>query len=98
MKEICAEHGVEIISKIFSAGYGGAVLAHNSNLAAGLPVKDALYVVKGGQATLAPDPPVEIVNGGFEEFTGGRATGFVRPEKWEEIIFQDSEVVKQVAR
>ena len=35
-----------MIPNVFSAGYGGGILAHDKNLAEGLPVKDALYVVE----------------------------------------------------
>ncbi len=97
VKQICARSKVEIIPIIFSVGYGGAVLAHNKNLAAGLPVKDALYIVQGGTATLAPDPPVSIVNGGFEKFTGVKADGFDASARWGEVIFRDTKVVKQGA-
>ena len=58
VKEFCQAHGVEIIPNIFSAGYGGSVLAYNRNLAAGIPVKDAPFLVKDGEASLSPDRPV----------------------------------------
>ena len=48
VKEFCQARGVEIIPNIFSAGYGGSVLAYNRNLAAGIPVRDAPFLVKGG--------------------------------------------------
>ena len=95
VKRIAAGNGVEIVPIIFSAGYGGSALAHDNNLAAGLPVKDALFVVKGGKAALAPDPPVQITNGGFEEFADGRAAGFSRPEKWGEVISRDTAVFRE---
>jgi hypothetical protein len=34
VKQVCAEHGVEIIPIIFSGGYGGSVMAHDRNLPA----------------------------------------------------------------
>jgi len=90
VKKICARHGVEIIPLLFSVGYGSSTLAHNRNLAVGLPVKDALFVVKGGKARLVPDPAVRIINGGFEEFACNRATGFVSPRNWGEVISRDT--------
>jgi len=95
VKRICANYKMEIIPIVFSAGYGGSVLAHNKNLAAGLPVKDALYVVRGDKATLVPDPPVSIRNGGFELFTGPKPEGFDGPVPWGEVVFRDTEVVKE---
>ena len=44
------------------AGYGGGILAHDKNLAEGLPVKDALYVVRSGEARI--DPEVPVASGG----------------------------------
>jgi len=58
VKEICREYHLEIIPNIFSAGYGGSILSHDKNLAEGLPVKNALYVVKAGEARLGPEVPV----------------------------------------
>ncbi len=58
VKEICRGYHLEIIPSIFAAGYGSAILAHDKNLAEGLPVKDALYVVKNGEAHLEPEVPV----------------------------------------
>ena len=38
VKKICMEYGVEIIPRCLDVGYNGSVLAHNRNLAAGIPV------------------------------------------------------------
>lgn len=70
VKEACSRNHLELIPSIFSVGYGGGILSHNRYLAEGLPVKDAPFEVRGKEAVLIPDPPVEIRNGGFEEFTG----------------------------
>src|SRR5437762_4518242 len=43
-REICAERKIEIIPSFMSAGYRGSVLAHDKNLAAGLPVRGPLFV------------------------------------------------------
>ncbi len=95
VKRICERNRVELIPMMFSAGYGPGILAHNPNLAAGLPVKDALFVVRNGRATLQPDPPLNIVNGGFEEYENGRAKGFSRPKEWGTVIRRDTETVKE---
>jgi hypothetical protein len=62
VKQIADENKLEIVPNIFSAGYGGAILAHDKNLAEGLPVKDAVYVVKGGEARIEPE--VVVKDGG----------------------------------
>jgi len=95
VKKICSKNRIEIIPIIFSVGYGGAVLAHNRNLAAGIPVKDALFAVRGREAQLVPDPPVEIVNGGFEEFQEHRLKGYRFHDKPGQITFVDTETVKE---
>jgi len=95
VRNICEQNKIEIIPIIFSAGYGGSVLGHNTNLAAGLPVKDALFTVEGKEARLVADPPVEIVNGGFEEFDGNRFKGYNFHDKPGEISFVDQKTVKE---
>jgi len=92
VKRICKKHGVEIIPIIFSAGYGGSVLGHDRNLAAGIPVRDALFVVKGGEARLVADPPVALVNGGFEEYKGHRLRGYRFHDKPGEVTVRDTKV------
>ena len=58
VKAIFNEYHLEMIPNVFSAGYGGGILSHDKNLAEGLPVKDALYVVKGDEARLQPEVPL----------------------------------------
>ena len=95
VKAICAERGVEIIPIIFSAGYGGSVLAHDRNLAAGLPVRDARYVVDGDAAHFAPDRPVAIEGGDFERHRGDRVLGCRFHDEPGRVSFVDTEVVRE---
>src|SRR5262249_25002073 len=44
----------------FSIGYSNDMLWHDPNLAEGLPVKNALFIVKHGEARLVADPPVSL--------------------------------------
>ena len=76
LKQACDQLGVEIIPAGFGVGYGGGVLSHNKNLAAGQPVRGALFVAKGNNATFLADPAVKIVNGGFEETEGNLPAHF----------------------
>lgn len=92
VKAICKKRGIAIIPIIFSAGYGGSVLAHDKNLAAGIGVRDALFVVKGNEARHVADPPARIVNGGFERYKGHRVEGFRFHDKPGTISFVDTEV------
>jgi len=46
VRDICRQHGVEIVPNIFSVGYGGSVLAYDRNLAAGIPARDVPFLVE----------------------------------------------------
>ena len=76
LKQTCDQLGVEVIPAGFGVGYGGGVLAHDKNLAAGLPVRGALFLAKGNEATFQADPVVKITNAGFEAFAGSMPSGF----------------------
>jgi hypothetical protein len=92
VKREVREAGLEIVPALFSAGYGGAVLAHDRNLAEGLPVRDALFVAGDYLAQLAPDPEVVFVNPGFEDYAGNRAAGYSYHDRPGEVSFIDTEV------
>jgi hypothetical protein len=89
VQRACERSKLELIPAIFSVGYGGATLAHDRNLAEGLPVENAPFVVKGTEAWLTPDPAVRITNGTFEEFKGHRFAGFNFHDQPGEISFAD---------
>jgi hypothetical protein len=94
VRDFCNRQKLEIIPSIMSAGYGGSVLAHDKNLAAGLLVKDALFVATHGNANLVQDPPVRLANGSFEESDGEMLKGFSFPEKMGEAVHLDRQVAK----
>lgn len=94
VKRVCKENDIEIIPIIFSVGYGGSVLAHNRNLAAGISVKNALFVVENGKAHLVPDPSVEFVNGGFEEYDGNRLKEYRFHDKPGDVSFVDKKIFR----
>ena len=60
VKQICDQYHLDIIPTGFNVGYGGALLAHDRNLAAGMPVKGALFVAGQGSATFQPDPAPKL--------------------------------------
>ncbi len=76
LKRTCDHLGVEIIPAGFGVGYGGGVLSHDKNLAAGQPVREALFVARGSKATFVADPVVKIANGDFEKHDGNLPAGF----------------------
>ncbi|KPK42885.1 MAG: hypothetical protein AMJ65_07030, partial [Phycisphaerae bacterium SG8_4] len=94
VRRICKQNSVEIIPIIFSVGYGGSILAHDKNLAAGMFVRDALYVAENGRANFVPDSPAIIANSGFEKYEGGRLTGYRFHDRPGEVSFMDNKVYR----
>jgi hypothetical protein len=91
VKQACARHKMELIPAVFGVGYGGTALAHDRNLAEGLPVVDATFIVKGGAAQFVPDASVQIANGGFEEFTKHKLKGYNFHDQPGEVSFVDAQ-------
>ena len=69
VKAIAARDKLELIPAVFPIGYSEGLLAHDPNLAEGLPVKDALFVVRNGVAQQTADPPVELRGADFHDLT-----------------------------
>src|SRR5215217_5035124 len=59
-KQIAARLKLKLVPGLFSVGYSNDLLWHDPNLAEGLPVKDALMVVRKGEARVEADPPVSL--------------------------------------
>lgn len=77
LREAAKRNGIDLIAIVMGN-------SRDRNDMEGLPVKDALFVSRGGVARHAPDNPTQVANGDFEEFTGNH---FAR---WN---FQDDEGV-----
>ena len=60
IQRICRKYKVELIPSFMGMGYNAHMLAHDKNLAEGLPVKDALFVVEKRWAGLVDDPPDSV--------------------------------------
>ncbi|NOX53639.1 MAG: hypothetical protein GXP27_04225 [Planctomycetes bacterium] len=89
---LCEQLHLEIIPAAYGVGYGGEYLAHDRNLAEGIPVRDATFVVHGREARHVPDPKVRIANGGFEEFKRNRMAEFRFHDEPGTISFPDTKV------
>jgi hypothetical protein len=92
VKTIADQFHLEIIPAGFNTGYGGAILDHNKNLAEGMLVKDALFVVKDGEARFIADSPAKLENSGFEQFLGDRFTAFDKQDEPGKKTFADTNV------
>jgi len=84
--------GMEIIPCVFPIGYSNGILANNPNLAAGLPVKDALFIVRGNAARHVPDPPVALPGGGFEEANEKGFVGWDWMDNFGKGMFLDTRI------
>ncbi len=58
VKRAAREHRLDLVPALFQIGHSENLLSQDPNLAEGLPVRDALFVVRRGEARVAPDPPV----------------------------------------
>lgn len=67
IKTLCAELKLELIPAVAPIGYSDGLLAHNPNLAEGLPVVDAPFVVHGDTATLKSSLRNALPGGSFDE-------------------------------
>jgi hypothetical protein len=63
VRRIAEREHLRLVPAVFPIGYSNDLLYGDPNLAEALPVKDALFVVHGGIATLVPDPPVTLKGG-----------------------------------
>jgi len=92
VKSACARNGLELIPAVFSVGYGGGVLAHDRNLAEGLPVTNAPFLVQGGKARLVAEQSSLLSNGDFEDFRDNHFARFDFHDQPGEISFVDTQV------
>jgi hypothetical protein len=61
---------MEIVPAVFPVGYSNDMLFHDPNLAEGLPVKDAPYLVRGGEARIQADPELSLPGGAMNDRSG----------------------------
>ena len=69
VKSLAAELKLQIVPALFAIGYSNDLLWHDPNLIEALPVRDALFIVQGGQARLQPDPPLALKGGDFADLS-----------------------------
>jgi hypothetical protein len=95
VKAAAAKAKIEIVPAVFSIGYSNGILAHDPNLAEGLPVVDQPYVIKNRMAVLDSRPVAQIKNGGLEATNGHRITGFSWQDDPGVLTFADRSVRHQ---
>ncbi len=68
--------GIKLVLNVFPTGYGGRYLGRDQNVAAGLPAKDMPFIVKGDEARPDPANVPNVLNTGFEDYSGNAFTGW----------------------
>lgn len=91
VEDTCQRLHLELIPSMFSIGSGSA-LHFNPNLAEGLSVRDAPFVVHGNEARFVPDDSARIANGDFEHFKGNTFEGFDFHDQPGVVSFVDTQV------
>ena len=86
VKDILKQNRLEMIPNIFSGGYGGAILAHDRNLAEGFEVRDLLYTAKEGQAHLVPEVVLDYNGPAVERMWTREVT--VKPYRCYRVTFR----------
>jgi hypothetical protein len=70
VKQLATAARLELVPALFAVGYSNDLLWHDPNLIEALPVRDALFVVKNGEARLAPEHPTGFKGGDFANLKG----------------------------
>lgn len=68
VKKLATDLKLQIVPAVFPVGYSNDLLWHDPNLIEALPVRDALFIVKGGAATSHSVPPVTLKGGDLSDF------------------------------
>jgi hypothetical protein len=74
-RKAAADLGLDLIPACCPVGYSNDALQNNPNLAEGIAVRDAPFIVRGKEAVLA-DRENLLPGGEFEEAKGGNLTGW----------------------
>ena len=82
---------MEVVAAVMPLGYSNALLGHDPNLAEGLPVKQAPFVVRHGRLVPDDDGPA-LQNGGFEQGHDNKPAGWSFVDDPGRITFIDSAV------
>jgi len=90
--------GMEFIPIVYAMAWSNSLLMYDKNLAEGLPVKGARYVVGKGALALAPETPVSLPNGGFEDVTNDAPAGWTVPNTPAQTAQLDDQVHHSGAR
>lgn len=94
-KEKANALGIALVPTIFPSGYGGRYLNFDNNYAAGLPVKDAPFVVSGKEARPELSAVPGFSNGGFEDAEDNVMAGWQGQDHAGVVSFADTETAAE---
>jgi len=86
LREAARQNHLQLIAIVM----GGA---HDRNYTEGVPVRDALFVARGGMATLQPDNPTKLLNGDFEDVADQHFHGWTMQDDPAVTTFADHATV-----
>ncbi len=91
VRAACRKYKLDCTACVMPMGYSNSLLSRDPNLAAGLPVTDAPFVVRAGK--LVPeDEPSSFFEGSFELYFDNRPVGWVFADQPGKITFIDTQV------
>ncbi len=93
VQRAAASYGLDLVPCLMPIGYSGSLLDVDPNLAEGVPVKNALFVVRGKEAALEPDPAISLAGGDFEKAEGDKFAGWEMQDNVGTSTFADHDVV-----
>jgi hypothetical protein len=91
IRDLCRELELEIIPAVAPFGYSSGILAHDPNLAEGLPAREVPFVVRDGRAVLDSENK-SLIPGEFEERKGHIFTGWAFQDEPGTATFADETV------
>ena len=91
-RQACTDEGMTYIAAVCPMGYASELLAADPNLAEGMPVRGATFVVKDGK--LVPGDEVSLENGSLSEWKGNTPVSWT-VDKPDTISFKDDKVTFQ---
>lgn len=91
IKKLAAELPMKLVPAVCSVGYSNDILSLNPNLAEGLPVREALYVVRSGIAHHVPDSSSTDSNNALPSLREKRQWGFI-----DEALVPDGDALRSV--
>ncbi|MGA2620374.1 MAG: hypothetical protein ABSF26_22365 [Thermoguttaceae bacterium] len=89
-RQACTDEGMQLVVPVCSMGYNAEFLAGDPNLAEGMPVRGAEFVVRDGKL-LPSDTTTKLVNGSLAQWKGDVPRGWT-VDKPGVVSFRDEQV------